>query len=192
MFEVFEKYIKQKVTISEEELDKIRAGSILRKIRKNQSILHEGEIWSINCFIASGCFRLYRFDKDGNDHTARFGIENWWITDQESYNHQKPSEYNIEALVASTAIVWTKEKWEELLESCPSLRKFNEQLLARAYETSQRRIFSLISYTASERYLEFQKIYPDLFNSIPLHMLASYLGISRETLSRIRREAVNR
>lgn len=192
MFEVFEKYIKQKVDISDEELQKIQAASTLRKIRKGQSILHEGEIWASNCFIASGCFRLYRFDQQGNDHTARFGIENWWITDQESYNHQKPSEYNIEALIASITIVWTKEIWEELLTDCPSLRKFNEQLLARAYETSQRRIFSLISYTATERYLEFQKIYPELFNSVPLHMVASYLGISRETLSRIRRDAVHR
>lgn len=192
MFDVFESYIRQKVAISDEEVALVRAGSSIRKLRKGQSVLHEGEVWAITCFIASGCFRLYRFDSEGTDHTARFGVQNWWISDQESYNHQKPSEYNIEALAASTVIVWTKEKWEELMGAVPALRQFNEELLARGYEAAQRRIFALISFTAMERYLEFQKTYPGVFNSVPLHMIASYLGISRETLSRIRREVINR
>ena len=188
MFEVFERYIRQKVDITDEEIELLRAGSIVKKIRKGQSILHEGEVWAITCFIAAGCFRLYRTDRDGVDHTARFGVENWWISDQESYNNQTPSEYNIEALAASTIIIWKKQKWDELLATCPSVRVFNEQLLARGYEASQRRIFSLISYSATEKYFEFQKTYPNVFNQVPLHMVASYLGISRETLSRIRKE----
>ena len=192
MFEIFENYIRQKVKISDDEIAMIQAASSVRKLRKGQSILHEGEVWAITCFIASGCCRLYRYDKEGTDHTARFGIENWWISDQESYNNQTPSYYNIEALAASTVIVWTKEKWDELLTIIPAIRLFNEQLLARGYESSQRRIFSLISHTATEKYLEFQQTYPGVFNSVPLHMVASYLGISRETLSRIRREFINR
>ncbi|MBF4516915.1 Crp/Fnr family transcriptional regulator [Flavobacterium sp. ANB] len=192
MFEVFEKYIREKVVISDEDIALVRASSTIKKLRKGQSILHEGEVWAITCFIASGCFRLYRYDKEGFDHTARFGIENWWISDQESYNNQKPSEYNIEALAASTVIVWTKVAWEELMNTIPAMRLFNEQLLARGYESSQRRIFSLISHSAQEKYLDFQNTYPNVFNSVPLHMVASYLGISRETLSRIRREFINR
>lgn len=192
MFEVFEKYLRQWVEISDEEMKLIRAASFERKIRKWQSILHEGEVWKIACFITTGCFRLYRFSADGTDHTLRFGVENWWISDQESYNHEKPSEYNIEALAASTIIVWTKEKWEELRETIPALKLFNERLLARGYETSQQRIYSLISNSAEEKYLEFQKTYPKVFNSVPLHMVASYLGISRETLSRIRKDFARR
>eukprot|EP01037_Dinobryon_pediforme_P009041 gene9041-9121_t len=149
----------------EEELNLIRGACIEKTLRKWQSILHDGEIWKINCFITSGCFRLYRFSPDGTDHTLRFGVENWWISDQESYNHETPSEYNIEALAAS-----------------------NENLFARSLETSNRRIYSLISNSAEEKYLEFQKTYPKVFNKVPLHMVASYLGISRETLSRIRKQ----
>ncbi|WP_295716110.1 Crp/Fnr family transcriptional regulator [Mucilaginibacter sp.] len=188
MFKVFEEYLRQKIQISDEDLELIRAASIERKLRKWQSILHEGEIWRINCFIASGCFRLYRFGEDGTDHTLRFGVDNWWISDQESYNNEKPSEYNIEALAGSTVIIWDKEKWEALMSAIPALKLFTEQLLARGYEASQRRIFSLISYSAEEKYTEFQKTYPSVFNRVPLHMVASYLGISRETLSRIRKE----
>lgn len=188
MFEAFEKYLRSWVEISDEELEIIRAASTEKSLRKWQSILHDGEVWRITCFITSGCFRLYRFDKDGTDHTLRFGVENWWISDQESYNHGTPSEYNIEALAASKVIIWTKESWEELMRTVPALKLFNEKLLARGYEASQRRIFSLISSSAEEKYLEFQKTYPNVFNKVPLHMVASYLGISRETLSRIRKD----
>jgi len=188
MFEVFEKYVREKVAISDEEIQMIREASNVRKLRKGQSILHEGEIFSISCFITSGCMRVYRFDKNGVDHTIRFGIQNWWASDQESYNKGTPSEYNIEALAATIVLVWTKEKWDALLAASPALRKCNEEILARGYETSQKRIFSLISYSAAEKYHDFQKTYPGIFNSVPLHMVASYLGISRETLSRIRRD----
>ncbi|AMR32317.1 cyclic nucleotide-binding protein [Mucilaginibacter sp. PAMC 26640] len=188
MFEAFEKYLKNWVDISDEELKIIYAASTEKSIRKWQSILHDGEVWKITCFITNGCFRLYRFGKDGTDHTLRFGVENWWISDQESYNHGTHSEYNIEALAASKVIIWTKDSWDELMATIPALKLFNEKLLARGYETSQRRIYSLISSSAEEKYLEFQKTYPSVFNKVPLHMVASYLGISRETLSRIRKE----
>jgi CRP-like cAMP-binding protein len=188
MFETFEKYVKDWVDISAEELEIIRTASTEKSLRKWQSILHDGEVWKINCFIASGCFRLYRFGKDGTDHTLRFGVENWWISDQESYNHGTPSLNNIEALAASTVIIWTKDKWDELIATIPALKLFYEKLLARGYETSQHRIYSLISGSAEEKYLEFQHAYPKIFNKVPLHMVASYLGISRETLSRIRKE----
>lgn len=169
-------------------METIRVASSEKTLRKWQSILHDGEVWKINCFITSGCFRLYRFGKDGTDHTLRFGVENWWISDQESYNHGTPSVNNIEALAASTVIIWTKDQWEELMAKVPALKLFYEKLLARGYETSQHRIYSLISGSAEEKYLEFQKTYPHIFHKVPLHMVASYLGISRETLSRIRKE----
>lgn len=188
MFDIFKKHLRQYIMISDEELEVIQAASIKRTLRKWQPLLQEGEVWRINCFIASGCFRLYRHSMDGVDHTLRFGVDGWWISDQESYNHGKPSEYNIEALAASTVFVWTKEKWQELMNSLPVLKTYHDQLLARSYEASQRRIYSLISSSAEERYTEFQNTYPSVFNKVPLHMVASYLGISRETLSRIRKD----
>jgi CRP-like cAMP-binding protein len=188
MFGIFEKYLRQKATFTDAQLELIRTASTTKKLRKWQSILHEGEVWRINCFIASGCMRVYRFDDDGAEHTIRFGIDNWWVSDQESFYAEKPSEYNIEALAASTVITWTKANWEELGATIPSLRTFTEQIMFRGYEAAQRRIFSLISQTAEQKYHEFQNTYPDVFSRVPLHMIASYLGISRETLSRIRKE----
>ena len=122
MFEVFEQYLRGFVGISDEELQVISEASTEKTLRKWQSILHDGEVWKIMCFITSGCFRLYRFGEDGTDHTLRFGVENWWISDQESYNHERPSQYNIEALAASTVIIWTKPRWEELMTTIPALK----------------------------------------------------------------------
>lgn len=188
MFEVFEKYLRGFADISEEEMALIHAAATIKQLRKWQSLLHNGEVWKNMCFICNGCFRLYRYDQNGVDHTMRFGVENWWMTDQESYNHEKPSQYNIEALAAGTIILWTKPQWDELLSAIPALKRFYEHLTARAYETSQQRIYSLISASAEERYLEFQHTYPKIFSKVPLHTVASYLGLSRETLSRVRRD----
>ena len=188
MFEVFEKYLRGFCEISADDLHSVREAATIKNLRKRQSLLHDGEIWRSICFISSGCCRLYRFDEEGVDHTVRFGIENWWIGDWESYHHQKPAKYNIEALSASSVILWSKPAWEELLQNIPALKYFYDGLTTRAYETSQERIYSLISSSAEERYLEFQKTYPKVFNKVPLHMVASYLGISRETLSRLRKD----
>ncbi|MEN0055863.1 MAG: cyclic nucleotide-binding domain-containing protein, partial [Mucilaginibacter sp.] len=164
MFEAFKQHLRNHVEISDEDLERICVASVKRSIRKWQPLLQDGEVWRINCFIVTGCFRLYRFGEDGTDHTLRFGVDSWWISDQESYNNEKPSDYNIEALAASIVLIWTKEKWTELMETIPALKKFNEILLAKSYEASQRRIFSLISYSAEEKYNEFQKTYPNVFN----------------------------
>ncbi len=145
MFDVFAQYIRQQSALTEAEIEELRARCVVRKLRKWQSLLHEGEVWRLNCFIASGCCRLYRFSEDGADHTLRFAVENWWLMDQESYRTETPSVYNMEALAATTVITWTKPTWEELMHEMPALKTFSDQLLSRSFEAGQRRIFSLIS-----------------------------------------------
>src|ERR1700744_2726746 len=140
MFDIFENHLRNYVEISDEDLELICASSVKRVIRKWQLILQDGELWRINCFIVGGCFRLYRYSDDGTDHTIRFGVDGWWISDQESYNSEKPSDYNIEALAASTVFIWTKKKWQELMDTIPAVKRFNEILLANSYGANQRRI----------------------------------------------------
>lgn len=192
MFEVFAKYLRGHIEITDEDLELIRVGSVTRRLRKWQPLLQEGETWLINCFITSGSLRIYRIGEDGREHTFRFGVDNWWMTDMESYNREKPSLFNIEALETSTVIIWTKAKWTELMTTIPALKEFQEMLSANSYEASQRRIYSLISSSAEEKYIEFQKTYPGVFNRVPLHMVASYLGVSRETVSRLRKNFARR
>ena len=146
-----------------------------------------GETWLINCFISNGCLRIYRFGNDGREHTFRFGVDTRWVTDVESYKLKKPSLFDIEALAASTVLIWTKAKWTALMLTIPVLKEFQETLMANSSEASQRRIYSLTSSSAEEKYIEFQKTYPSVFNRVTFHMGASYLGVSRETVSRLRK-----
>jgi CRP-like cAMP-binding protein len=192
MFEIFAKYLRTHIEITDAELEAILSVGVERHLRKWQPLLQDGETWLINCFITGGCLRVYRIGEDGREHTFRFGVEGWWVTDVESYNREKPSLFNIEALSASTVLIWTKKKWTELMEQIPALKEFQETLMANSYEASQRRIYSLISLSAEEKYNEFQKTYPKVFNSVPLHMVASYLGVSRETISRLRKDFTKR
>ena len=186
MFEKFAVYLKEKASLTDEQLEEVRAVTINKRLRKRQYLLQEGDVCHHNCFIAKGCLRLYRVGEDGVEHILRFAVENWWISDQESYNNGIPSKNNIDALEDSELLLIEKNDFNRIVSSFPNFRTFKDALKARSYDVSQNRIMSNISDTAEEKYINFIASYPDIFNRVPLHMIASFLGVSRETLSRIR------
>ena len=186
MFDAFEHYLKEKANLTAVEIDAVRAVSVEKKIRKRHYLLQEGDVCHYNCFIVNGCLRLYRVGEDGTEHILRFGIENWWISDRESYNTGNPSKSNIDALENSDLVLIDKPDFVQLTTTIPSFKKFIDELTARSFDASQNRIMRTISYTAEERYQDFIATFPAIFQRVPLHMVASYLGVSRETLSRIR------
>ena len=186
MFEKFAVYLKEKASLTDEQLEEVRAVTINKRLRKRQYLLQEGDVCHHNCFLAKGCLRLYRVGEDGVEHILRFAVENWWISDQESYNNGIPSKNNIDALEDSELLLIEKNDFNRIVSSFPNFRTFKDALKARSYDVSQNRIMSNISDTAEEKYINFIASYPDIFNRVPLHMIASFLGVSRETLSRIR------
>jgi CRP-like cAMP-binding protein len=188
MFEVFEAYLSTKAGLNEQEIAEVRAVSLEKKLRKRQYLLQEGEICLYNCFVVKGCLRLYLVGEDGAEHMLRFAVENWWMSDQESLNNAIPSKKNIDALEASELILIGQADYLNLQKNIPKFRELVESLKDRSFEASQRRILSNISFSAEEKYQNFIKTFPDIFYRIPLHMIASYLGVSRETLSRIRNQ----
>ena len=192
MFEAFEKYIRAKITLTDEEMQLIQSVSVIKKMRKRHYLLQEGEVSRHKAFITKGCMRLYRVGDDGTEHILRFATEDYWISDLESYTTGLPTKYNIDALEDSVIVTWTRENWIELKSRIPALAGFEEQLLARSFNVNQSRINDTISLTAEEKYQKFQTTYPDVFNRVPLHMVASYLGVTRETLSRIRHQFTNK
>ena len=192
MFEVFEQYLIEKAGLSEQEIAAVRAVSVKKRLRKRQYLLQEGDVCVNNCFVVKGCLRLYLVGEDGTEHILRFAAENWWMSDQESLNNGIPSKNNIDALEDSEVILISQPDYINLQMTIPKLREFVEKLKARSFEASQRRILSNISFSAQEKYQDFIKTYPDIFYRIPLHMVASYLGISRETLSRTRNQFVHK
>ncbi|MVT12026.1 Crp/Fnr family transcriptional regulator [Chitinophaga tropicalis] len=192
MFEVFQKYLSEKTTLTDTELEMIQSVSFTKKLRKRQYLLQEGDAWKHYCFVAKGCLRIYRVDQKGVEHIMKFCIENWWAGDRESLLTGSPSQCNIDALEDSVLILFKKEDYDELRKKIPAFDDMVNTLIHRSYIASQNRIHSAISYTTEEKYQNFIEKYPDIFSRVPLHMIASYLGVSAETLSRIRTHAARR
>ncbi|NII26234.1 Crp/Fnr family transcriptional regulator [Pseudoflavitalea sp. X16] len=192
MFDVFSKYLTDKISLTGPELARISSVSIIKKLRRKQYLLQEGDVWRHYAFVCKGCLRIYRLDEKGNEHILKFCIENWWAGDRESLLTGKPSHSFIDALEESIVIMITKENFDSLCNEIPAFNNLVNDLLNRTYIASQERVHANITYTSEEKYLDFINKYPDITSRVPLHMIASYLGISAETLSRIRSQYANK
>jgi CRP-like cAMP-binding protein len=188
VFDIFKKYLIGKAAFTDPEIEKIRELSFGKSIRKRQLLLQEGDICRTIGFIAKGCMRMYRVADDGSEHTMEFGIENWWVFNRESFFYEIPSTCNIEAIEDSELILWTKENYLSILNDIPAYGTFREQLIQRDSIAKERRILANISHTAEEKYQQFINQYPDIFSRVPIYMIASYLGVTRKTLGRVRNQ----
>jgi len=190
MFEIFETYITANGDFTPEDLQFIRSLSIVKKVRRKEFLLQEGEVCRYKIFIAKGLLKSYYLRHDGTEHIMRFSPENSWATDPESLRNQTPAQSNIEALENSEVVMWTRESLAELFASIPAFKAYMDRLISGALKSSHERIRMNLSYTSEEKYEDFIASFPDVFRRVPLHMVASYLGVSRETLSRIRHARV--
>jgi CRP-like cAMP-binding protein len=192
MFEIFESFITTQGNFTADELKLMRGPAIERKLRRRQLLLHEGEVCRHKVFVCKGLIRTYRLKNDGTENIMRFVPENCWNVDPQSYNSQTPTKYNIDALEDTNVILWSKESMDELFAAIPTLRVYSEKLKEHSLDATQNRVLANISDTAEEKYEDFITSYPEVFRRVPLHMVASYLGVSRETLSRIRHARLKR
>jgi CRP-like cAMP-binding protein len=188
MFEHFRRYIEDKIIISEPDYQFIESVSIIKKLRKRQFLLTEGDICTFNTFVCQGFLRKYSVDEKGTDHTVYFATENWWISDRKSLMEGTPSNYNIEAVEDSIVLLISKVNFELICNHIPLFKEMVNNILQRSLNAAHERINSTIQLTAEEKYLHFLKSFPQLANRTPRHMLASYLGITPETLSRVRKQ----
>jgi CRP-like cAMP-binding protein len=187
MFEKFAAYIATQACFTSEELELMRSVAIVKKLRKRQLLLSEGEVCHYKIFVTKGMLKTYRL-RDGTESILRFSPENTWTTDHESFTQQIPSKNNIEAMESSEIVYWTKESIYRISEAIPAFKAYSDGIIAHSLNSSNERIYMNISYTSEEKYAHFITAFPDVFRRVPLHMVASYLGVSRETLSRIRKK----
>ena len=143
-------------------------------------------------FIVKGAMRKYRVDDKGEEHVLRLYIENWWATDRESEIKGAPSSYFIDAWEDSDCLIATKADLRYLVDRTPAMSKWIRTLDDKYAIATQRRIEAAISLSAEERYHDLEKTYPEFLQRFPQHIIASYLGINRETLSRIRARLVKK
>ena len=161
-------------------------------VEKGELLLKEGEICRHSFFVEKGLLRYYSIDAKGREHIIQFAPEGWFVSDRESVYFNQPSQYFIQALEESRIIALDENFVSELAKQDPSFREFNNRLLHNHIRHLQRRINMLLSATAEERYLDFIKIYPDILLRVPQTMVASYLGIAPESLSRVRKDLAHK
>ena len=159
---------------------------------KKQLALQEGKICDHFIFVVKGCLRLFKTDEKGNSHILQFATENYWILDLASFHKRTPSVLNIEALEETTVLRISHEDLLDLYVKAPKFDRIFRVLLENHFMQQQERIGQLFSSTAEERYLSFLEQYSFLFNRIPNRQIASYLGITPEFLSKIRRNLLTK
>ena len=188
MFELLYKKITEKIALSEEEFEVCKALFTPRKVRKKQFLLQEGDVSKYQIFVNKGLLRSYTIDEKGAEHILQFALEGWWTADLYSFFTEEPSLFNIEALEDSELLLINRPSWETLLEKLPVLERYFRILIQNSLIATQRRLMESLSETAEKKYLKFMQLYPESIQRVPQHMIASYLGITRETLSRLRRD----
>ena len=186
MFEFLQNKVKNTINITDEEFEYAKTLFIPRKIRRKRFLLQEGEPCIYTIFVEHGLMRSFTIDEKGNEHILQFGMQGWWMADLYSFLTGEPSEYNIEALEDSELLLITKSSWDLLLKEVPAFERYFRILIQNNLIATQRRLMGTMSTTAEERYYKLLQDFPDIIHRVPQHMIASYIGVTRETLSRLR------
>ncbi len=188
MFEALFHYFEEKssIQLTAEEEQQIRAVFKPKKLRKRHYLFEEGDICQCAAFIVKGSARMFSTDKKGHEHIVRFGIEGWWMGDSESYLLGLPTKYTVEMLEDSDVLLVSNDDYQRLLSTIPVVAEATKSIDKQSFVSNQNRIAASISMTAEERYEDLIKRYPTFIQRFSQNMIASYLGISPETLSRIR------
>ena len=157
-----------------------------RKYLKGQYIVQQGDICKYECFVISGCTKTFFVDEEGQEHIVMFAIEDWWASDLGSFITQTPADFSVQCIENTEFIMFSKDDIEDLYSEIPKLERFFRLIIERAFVASQKRLIRNFSLSAKDRYLYFKKQYPKIDQRIPQYMIASYLGVTKEFLSKIK------
>jgi CRP-like cAMP-binding protein len=162
------------------------------KLKKREFLLKAGDVCEFNTFIVKGCLRTFFTDDKGHEHIFQIGFEDWWASDLSSFVTGDPANYSIEALEDCELLQMHRDDYDKLLLTYPTYDRFFRILMQRAYVAAQQRMIDSMSYNAERRYLELVKKYPNMEMRVAQHHIASYLGITPEALSRIKRGIIEK
>ena len=183
LFESLEKYIPLSANDKALLIENLRE----RKVKKGQFLVHEGAVSRCTNFVNEGSVRTYFIDPNGQEHIVQFAIEGWWISDLNSFIMQAPATFNVQAIEDCAILELPFENLEVLYDKIPRLDRYFRIITQRAFVAFQQRVVQNISMGAEDRYLAFQQKYPKIELRIPQKLVASYLGISAEFLSKIKK-----
>ncbi len=179
-------YINKYTDLTSEEQSILSARFKIRKYLKGQFVVQNGDTCKYENFVLSGCLKTFYIDNEGLEHIVMFAVENWWTADMGSFITQTPADFNIQCIENSSLAQIHYEDLEELYLQVPKLERFFRIIIQKAFISSQKRIINNFSLQAKERYLKFRDEYSQIEQRVPQYMVASYLGITKEFLSKIR------
>lgn len=186
MFELFLRKFNEKVSLTAEEEAFLKQFLTTKKLRKRQYFLQEGDVCRSVCFVEKGALRAYVLNKTENENIAAFAFEGWTMGDLYSFIKEEPATLNIDAIEDSELVLISKEAHETLLQQMPKYETYFRILITDAYLALQKRTTNMISLSLEDRYKSLMQMYPNLLQRVPQHMIASFMGLSPETLSRLK------
>lgn len=192
MYELFFQQFNEKVPLTAEEQETIKTFLTPKKLRKKQYLLQEGDICKYIAFVEKGALKSYVIDEAGTERITQFALEGWTISDLYSFLTGEPATYHIDAIEDAELVLISKAAHEELLQKVPKYETYIRLQITGAYIALQRRLTSIISLPIEERYKNLTTLYPTIVQRVPQHMIASYMGLTPETLSRVRGRVTGR
>jgi CRP-like cAMP-binding protein len=184
-------YIRNHISLTDQEETLLLSKASNRKFLKGQFVVQQGDVCKYESFVVSGCMKTFYQDNEGYEHIVMFAVENWWASDFDSFITNAPATYNIQCLENTELIQFTYENLELLYKEVPKLERLFRIIFQRALAVTEKRIVNNFALPSKDRYLQFRAQYPEIDQRVPQYMIASYLGITKEFLSKIRGQLIS-
>ncbi len=179
--------LEKQIFLSSSDKELINSCFRERQVKKGQFLVHEGAVCRFTYFVNEGSIRTYFIDLNGQEHIVQFAIEGWWISDLNSFITQTPATFNVQAMEDSVVLELSSEQLASLYDKIPKMERYFRIVTQRAFVSFQQRIVQNISMHAEDRYLAFRQKFPRIELRFPQKMVAEYLGITPEFLSKIKK-----
>jgi len=181
-------HIRRYVELSDDEVLKLEPYLQPMELKRREYLLREGEVCRYNYFVEKGCLRMFFNNDKMVEQTTQFAIENWWLSDYFSFARQSPSEYAIQAVEKSVILAVDYHTQDDLFVELPQLERYFRIMMQRALSASQLRVKMIYQLSKEDMYRHFNSSYPQFFQRVPQYMIASYLGLTPEYMSELRKK----
>jgi len=182
---VFRHHLEQIISLTDQEFDYILSHFHAKKYRKHQFVVQEGNTVDHDYFVVSGLLKAYYVNEDGKEHILQFAMENWWVTDYQAFTTRTKAILNIDCIENVELLAISFDDKQKLCTEYHKMEHFFRIKTTSGYVALQQRVLSLLNNDAQSRHQQLFRLYPSIFQRVPKSVIASYLGVSRETLSRL-------
>lgn len=187
-----QEHLQKFIPISEQEIRRFCDFFTPKEVQKKAFLLREGEVCKFEAFVLKGLFKVFHINDKGDEQILFFAVEDWWVTDFDSFDTQTPSQLHIQALEDSQILLISKENKDKALQEIPILHQLFHRMAKKTCAALQRRMIDNLSKNADERYWDYWKKYPHIAKRLTNVQMAAYLGVSHEFVSKIRRKSVQK